>query len=155
MDIASVSASLGYLNNSRLFSGIAMIIMNLGSRYIITDLTKAHEKFMTSRIFKKVILFSMFFVGTRDVLLSCILTFAFTVTVNGFLNETRKYNLLPKSSYQPISGNDVPKISEADYHKAREIVQLYESNKKTPIQQEMNYTFKDKYNKGLDSLMQK
>lgn len=83
------------LNNNRVFIGVAMMIMNIGSRYVIADLTDVHQKLMSSPIFKRIILFCMFFVATRDVMISVILTFAFIFIVHGLLNEKRKFNLIP------------------------------------------------------------
>lgn len=97
MELDLFLQALHGLNNNRIFIGVAMMIMNIGSRYIIADLTDVHQKLMSSPIFKQIILFCMFFVATRDVMISVILTFAFIFIVHGLLNEKRKFNLLPHS----------------------------------------------------------
>ena len=78
---------LAELGANKVFIGIAMIIMNLGSRYIITDLTPEHEKILKSSLFKKIIMFCIIFIATRDIMTAIILTFAFFTIMNGFLNK--------------------------------------------------------------------
>jgi len=88
---------LSAIGTNKIFIGCAMLIMNLGSKYVAADLGPSHEKILKNELFKKVILFCMVFIATRDIMTSIILTFAFTVVVNGLLNENSKFNLLWKS----------------------------------------------------------
>lgn len=81
---------------NKMFIGCAMLIMNIGTKHIVADITPALEEVIKSPIFKKIIVFCMFFIGTRDIMTSIILTFAFTVIINGLLNEKSKYSLLWK-----------------------------------------------------------
>ena len=87
---------MDFLNTNKVFIGCAMLIMNLGSKYIAADLGESVERILKNDLFKKIILFCMVFVATRDVMTSLILTFAFTVVVNGLLNEKSRFNLLWK-----------------------------------------------------------
>jgi hypothetical protein len=74
--------------------GLAMIIMNFGSRYILGDLSQFHENVLKSEVAKKIILFCIFFVATRDILVAIMLTFAFYFVVFGILNEKKLYNIV-------------------------------------------------------------
>lgn len=84
----------GLMNNNKVLSGIAMIIMNFGSRFVVGDLTTFQEEVLKSEVAKKIILWCIFFVATRDVLVAAMLTFGFYIVVKGLLNEHKRYNLL-------------------------------------------------------------
>ena len=79
---------LTLVGSNKIFIGIAMIIMNLGSRYIVNDITPEHEAIMKSSLFKKVVMFCIVFVATRDIMTAIILTFAFSVIMGGLLNKS-------------------------------------------------------------------
>jgi len=116
---------LAFLNTNKLFAGITLIIMNFGSRFVIGDMTAAHEAIISSPGFKKIVLFCMFFVGTRDIITSAMLAFAFSIVVDVLLNEKRRFNLVPSFIVKKASLS-----SEAKYLEALNFVRLYEETKK-------------------------
>lgn len=85
------------LNESRLFWGITTLVVNMGSRYVMSDITLFQEAILKTELGKTIIIFCMCFMGSRDVLISAILTFTFMIVIQTWLNEKSKYNLLPKS----------------------------------------------------------
>lgn len=92
------------LNNSKIMWGITMILLNMGSRFIIADLGKAHEKLLQHEFFKKLILFSMFFVATRDVVTAFILTVVYIIIVDGIFHEKSTYAVVKVDSPEaPVS----------------------------------------------------
>ena len=107
------------LNNSKYFSGITMLLLNLGSKYVPLDLSEKHEKFLTSSIVRRVVLFTIFFMATKDIIISIILTIAFIVLFGGILNEKSRFSLI---------GSEPPKkrISNEEYQRAARIVQAFE-----------------------------
>jgi hypothetical protein len=125
------------LNRNKAFAGLTMILMNIGSRYVVGDLTKMHEYILSSTIFKRIVVFCMFFIGTRDVMVAIMLTFIFTIFLNGLLNETSRYNLIPISwkeqfaqlnTKQALNAGDKPPVSENDYKNALYVIRQYESS---------------------------
>lgn len=85
---------LTIIGSNKMFIGVAMIIMNIGSRYIINDITSEHEEFLKSSLCKKVVMFCIVFIATRDILTAIILTFAFFVVMGGLLNKKSGFYLL-------------------------------------------------------------
>lgn len=123
-------------NNSRLVWGLTMLLLNFGARFIIADLGKFHETILTNEYFKKLIIFSIFFVATRDVIYAFLLTILYIIIIDGILNEKKPYCLIP-DKYR--SNGEQNKISEVDYNRAKQIVSEYEqsvskqnNNKKEP-----------------------
>jgi hypothetical protein len=82
------------LNTNKFFVGISLLLMNFGVRHAIGDLTKFQEQVLKSDLARKVIMFCVFFVGTRDVLVAIMLTFAFYFVVYGIFNENNKVNVI-------------------------------------------------------------
>lgn len=84
------------VNGSRLLVGILMIFMNIGSRFIVFDLSKTQKQFFDNTVLRQVLIFAIAFVATRDVVLSLILTAVFTILVDGLLNDKSPLSMLPR-----------------------------------------------------------
>lgn len=121
---------LAVLNGSKLLWGVTLVLMNMGSRYVLGDLTKVHESVLMSEVFKKVVLFCMFFIGSRDILISLFLTFFFSILLGGVFNEKSKYSLIP-SQLIDYTNKRQGAIPEADYMRAKEIIKMYEHDGQT------------------------
>ena len=44
--ISEVFNYLGYLNNSKFFAGLVMIMLNIGSKYVTIELSKSQEAYL-------------------------------------------------------------------------------------------------------------
>lgn len=109
------------LNKSKLLSGVTLLLLNIGSKYLILDITKGSQSLLKLKIIRRLTLFSIFFVGTRDIILSFLLTSAFIIFSNGLFNEKSKYCILPKN----IKEN---KVSEQEYNEAIKTIKEYKNN---------------------------
>ena len=56
------------INESKFVLGLCMLLINIGSKYIVTDMDKIHVTILSTRVAKFIILFALFFVATRDFL---------------------------------------------------------------------------------------
>ncbi len=72
---------LNTLASNKFFVGLCIILMNIGTKYVLADITEVHEVFLNSSVFKLIVLFCIFFISTRDVMVACMLTFGFQFTV--------------------------------------------------------------------------
>jgi hypothetical protein len=118
---------LDFFNNSKILAGLCIILMNLGSRYVISDLGIIHNKILSSELFKKLIIFAIFFVATRDIMISFMLTISYVLIIDGILHEKRKFCIIPKEYIKDVQ----MQISEQEYNKAKDIILKYESKKVT------------------------
>ena len=117
------------LNNSKLLSGLAMIVLNLFSKYIELNISKSQEEYIRNSIGREILIFTMVFVGTRDIITSILLTAAFLILSNTVFNEKSKFCMLPaKYKYieDVIDTNKDNYISTQEIKKARDI--LYKAN---------------------------
>lgn len=76
-------------------SAITILFLNIGAKYIGGDLTKLQESLFMNGYFKKIVLLSMFFVSTKDITISLLLTITYTVFIDFLLNENSKFCILP------------------------------------------------------------
>lgn len=106
MDIidTTVSSPIDWMNNDKIFWGITMILLNIGSKYVVADMGKIQEKLLSSIMFKKVITFSMFFVATRDIVVSALLTLSYILYMDVLLNDQSKYTLFQSMSRNMHAG---------------------------------------------------
>jgi hypothetical protein len=86
------------LNSSKLFAGLMMIFLNIGSKFVTIELSSNQKEFLANSILRQVLVFAVAFVGTRDLVVSLILTAVFTILVDGLLHESSPLSILPKSS---------------------------------------------------------
>ena len=108
-----------------------MLLLQFGARYVLGDLGKAHEVLLSHNITKKLVVMAMFFVATRDIVVSFVLTIAYIVIIDGILHEDRQFSLVPSIIRQKIVKDIGSKIPQEDYNKAKDIVKLYEAQQST------------------------
>ena len=107
MDILhSLNESINHLNNSKYFIGIMMILLNVGSRYIFLELGKTHDLFFNNKIVRRALIFTIFFVATRDIVISLILSAFFIVFFLELTHEKSPYCIIPKGFIKLDVNND-------------------------------------------------
>jgi hypothetical protein len=100
-----VNRHIMYLNNSKFFAGIVMILLNVGSKFIQIQFSKSTEEYMKWSISKQLLVFAMAWMGTRDIYTALGLTAIFTILSDFLFNEEctlcivpHKYRILDKLS---------------------------------------------------------
>lgn len=71
------------LNTSTVFAGIMLLLLNVGSRFIIHELSHDDNEYSQNLILRRLAIFAVCFVGTKDLLTSIILTAAFVILSAG------------------------------------------------------------------------
>ena len=84
------------LNDSKFFAGIVMLVMNIGSKYAVVELSHTQESFMKYTLGRLLLIFSILWVGTRDIFISLFLTAVFVVLVDYLFNENSRYCIIPE-----------------------------------------------------------
>ena len=74
-----------------------MIILNIGSKYITIKLSKSQEAYLSSTIARQVLIFSIIWMGSRDLLISLILSGVFVILTDHLFNEKSKLCIIPES----------------------------------------------------------
>jgi hypothetical protein len=92
MGLAAINAAL---SGSKLVWALAALLANVGSRFVVGELTPAQQGVLRHPAFKRLVLFCMIFIPTRDVLLSACLTVAASALLESLMNEGSQYCVLP------------------------------------------------------------
>jgi len=85
-----------FLNNSKFFAGVIMILLNVGSKFIAIQFSRSTEEYLKLNVTKQILVFAMAWMGTRDIYTSLILTAVFTVLSDHLFNEESPYCVVPK-----------------------------------------------------------
>jgi hypothetical protein len=121
------------INSSKLAWGLAALCANIGSRYVIQDITQAQERVLSHAIFKRFVVFCMIFIATRDVLLSVAITTLAWILLGHILNENSGYCIAPSicrhapANATPTSQIQNP-VSRQMYGQALDIVRHFQAS---------------------------
>lgn len=78
------------LNDNKFFLGIMMILLNIGSRHLVDEISTNPEEYDRNIILRRVAIFAVCFVGTRDVVVATILTAAYIILAQGISRRSRE-----------------------------------------------------------------
>lgn len=128
------------LNSSKFFAGVIMIMLNIGSRYMTLKFSKSQEAYLRLLFGKQVLIFSIGWLGTRDIYTALIITAIFTVLSDFALNEDSKFCVLPermKEMHNIIDTNNDGELSEKEIDDSIKILEKVRKIKgtKTNIKQ--------------------
>jgi len=118
MNVQNITSGI---NNNKYFYAITMILLNMGARYIEMDLVDNHRRFLSSKLLRRIIIFTVAFVATRDVVASLIVTASFVILVLNLFNTNSKYCIIPQS-YLDIDTDNDGKISSDEIKRAYDIL---------------------------------
>jgi hypothetical protein len=122
VNFTKMNKNINLINNNKLLLGITMILFNMGSKYLILDLSKNQEQFLKSTIVRRLTLFSIFFIATHDLITSLILTASFVVLAHGIFNQDSRLYILP--SYYDTE------YTKDEYEMSKKIIKGYEAANK-------------------------
>jgi hypothetical protein len=109
------------LNSSKYFLGFMMIMLNIGSKYVTVKLSKSQEAYIRNYIIREILIFSMCWMGTRDIYISIIVTASFFVLTQHLFNEESKFCVLPeryKKFHLLLDTNNDGEISDQEINDA-------------------------------------
>jgi len=78
------------LNNHKFFLGIMLILVNVGSRYFIDELSEDPKVYERNILLRRIAIFAVCFVGTRDLVYSLLLTAGFIIIAQGMSSRSRE-----------------------------------------------------------------
>ena len=80
------------LNENKYFIGFAMILLNIGARFIIDELDDDTRSLISYPYVRRFFVFCSFFMATRDIFKAFLLTVVFVIILNEFLpTEKEEY----------------------------------------------------------------
>jgi hypothetical protein len=128
-----------FLNNSKFFAGVVMILLNVGSKFISIQFSKSTEEYLKLNITKQLLVFAMAWMGTRDIYTSLVLTAVFTVLSDHLFNEESPYCCVPEKYRllaKIIDENNDGKVTENEINNAIAVLEKAKREKHIQRQRE-------------------
>ena len=118
------------INESKVFAGLIIIILNVGGKLVPITLSKSAEKILKSKISRDLIIFAISWMGTRDIIVSFVLTSIFIFLTDYLLNYESRYCVVPKKHRSiVIDENGDGEVTDEELNKAISILEKSKKNK--------------------------
>jgi len=143
---------IGFLNSSKFFAGIVMILLNVGSKVVSIQFSKSTEEYFKSSLTRQILIFAMAWMGTRDIYASLILTAVFVVLSDHLFNEESEYCIVPHNYrilHKIADTNGDGQVTDTELNTAMMTLEKSNREKQRKKQKEafskFQYTVLDKY----------
>ena len=116
-----------------------MILLNVGSKFIQIQFSKSTEEYLKYSVSKQLLVFSMAWMGTRDIYTSLGLTAVFTILSDCLFNEEHPMCIVPEKYrvlHKIIDANDDGVVSETELAAAIAVLEKAKKEKQQKIQKE-------------------
>ena len=136
-----------FLNNSKFFAGVVMILLNIGSKFIAVQFSKSTEEYLKLNVTKQLLIFAMAWMGTRDIYTALILTAVFTILSDHLFNEESPYCCVPKKYRilaKLVDENNDGQVSDEEMNRAIAILEKAKKDKHR-LEQRKNFTLYGSY----------
>lgn len=115
--IGYVNTQILAMNQSKLFAGLIIIILNISSKFVTIRLSKSIEGYLKYTFSRDILVFAMAWMGTRDIYTALLITIVFSLCANFFFNEQSGFCCLSESFIEKQAGlidspPDTPEITE-------------------------------------------
>lgn len=146
--ISGVHNNIMALNSNKFFAGIVMILLNVGSKFISIQFSKSTEEYLKMSISKQLLVFSMAWMGTRDIYTALGLTAIFVVLSDHLFNEESPMCIVPAkyrvlTSLIDTNGDGI--VTEEELKNAEKILDKAKKDKQSK-EQKKHFTQFHEYN---------
>ena len=135
------------MNNSKIFAGIMIILMNITSKYVPIKLGKTMERLMKHYISTPLLVFTVSWIGTRDLYIAFIITGLYILFAEILFNEDSSFCVLSeefRDYHDQIEKEQQEKneqLTEEDVIKAKAVLEKAKKQKMDIMEYE-GYTLK-------------
>lgn len=119
--IGYIHHHISFLNSSKFFAGIVMILLNVGSKVVSIQFSKSTEEYFKSSLTRQILIFAMAWMGTRDIYVALVLTAVFVILSDHLFNEESDYCIVPHNYrilHKLADANEDGLISDAELNTA-------------------------------------
>jgi len=85
------------LNNSKLFAGLMIIVLNIASKFVTIKLSKSMEAYLKYTFSRQILIFAIAWMGTRDIYIAITITLVFVFCMDFLFNEESRFCILPEA----------------------------------------------------------
>jgi hypothetical protein len=95
--IQYIHSNIMAMNQSKIFAGIIIIVLNISSKFVTIKLSKPLEGYLKYTFSRDILVFAMAWMGTRDIYTALFMTVVFSICANFLFNEESRLCCLPES----------------------------------------------------------
>ncbi len=129
-----------FLNNSKFFAGVVMILLNVGSKFIAVQFSKSTEEYLKLNVTKQLLVFAMAWMGTRDIYTALVLTAVFTILSDHLFNEESPYCCVPhkyRILHTLVDSNNDGVVTEQEINDAIAVLEKAKKDKQRMSQRQI------------------
>lgn len=93
---------LELFNDNKFFLGIMLILLNIGSRHLVDEFSTDPKAYNQNIILRRLAVFAVCFVGTRDLVTSILLTAGFIIIAQGVSSKSREGMKNQEEDVKPV-----------------------------------------------------
>jgi hypothetical protein len=145
--LSSLTEVVKPINDNKFLLALVMMFLNISSKYIDFGFSKTQEHALRNGIAREIMIFAVLFVGTRDIIISSVLTLLFFISTEYLFNEDSKYCLCPQhfNRMKEVMQQKEGHVTETELNTALEILKKAEKNNQLDRQNKFIHFMK--YNK--------
>lgn len=116
-----------FLNNNPIFNGCLTMMMHIGGRYVSAEIPQNMERIFNKVWLRRIFVFSVAFMATRDIRLATLFTLLFIVLFKYLLDENSNVCILTKNINQNQIQNQYQNqiITTEELLRAKDIIKRY------------------------------
>jgi len=137
---SKINAHVYTLNDSKYFAGIMMILLNVGSKFITIQFSKSTEEYIKFSVTKQILVFSMAWLGTRDIYTALGLTAIFTILSEYLFNEESSVCIVPheyRVLHKLLDTNNDGAVTETEIAAAQALLEKAKREKNKNLQKSL------------------
>ena len=130
------------LNNSKVFAGVMIILLNLSTRFVNFKLSKTTEAYLKNTFSTQVLVFAIAWMGSRDIYIALIVTAVFILFTEYLFNEDSEFCIFSEefkdyhNAKQEREKEDAEEVSEEDIIKAKRVLEKAKKTDKISLELE-------------------
>lgn len=122
--VYSLHNQVQVLNNSKMFTGLMILTLNIASRFVNFKMSKTMEAYLKFRFSKYMLIFAIAWMGVRDIYIALFIVFLFIILTDYLLDEESRFYILPEEfkdyHISMLENESEETITPADIKKAEE-----------------------------------
>ena len=130
-----VNKQVQILNNSKIFAGLMIITLNVVSKFVNIKLSKTMESYFKYTFSKYLLVFTIVWIGTRDIYIALIVMLVFSIISDCLLDEESRFCILPESfkdrHLTMLEENEkLENVTQEQFENAKKTIERYDVQNK-------------------------
>lgn len=126
----AIHHQLQYINSSKIFAGLVVVILNISSRFVSIRLSKSVESYLKHTFSRDILIFCIVWMGSRDMYIAFLATIVMAFCIDYLFNENSSLCILPESfTNHHIQLMDKKEPTPEEIENARKILKQVDGEK--------------------------